>query len=252
MRWRRGALAKLPTMTQAARLLLVDDDPEIAQLLSSYLGRFGHEVLVAGDGIAMWQIWSRGGIDLVLMDQMLPGVDGLSLLRRLRETSSVPVIMLSACAETTDRVLGLEVGADDYVAKPFEPRELLARIDTVLRRSRNRSAPSAAVTADTTAPVRFGQWELDTVARQLKAPTGLVVALSNAEFRLLTTFLQRPNRLFTRDQLMDLARGRSMDAFERSIDLLVSRLRQKLADDPQQPSFIKTVRGAGYVFSMAA
>jgi len=252
MRWRCGALAKLPTMTQAARLLLVDDDPEIAQLLSSYLGRFGHEVVVAGDGIAMWQIWSRGGIDLVLMDQMLPGADGLSLLRRLRETSSVPVIMLSACAETTDRVLGLEVGADDYVAKPFEPRELLARIDTVLRRSRNRSTTSVAAITDTTAPVRFGRWELDTVARQLKAPTGLVVALSNAEFRLLTTFLQRPNRLFTRDQLMDLARGRSMDAFERSIDLLVSRLRQKLTDDPQQPSFIKTVRGAGYVFSTAA
>ena len=232
-------------------MLLVDDDPEIAQLLSSYLGRFGHEVVVAGDGIAMWQIWSRGSIDLVLMDQMLPGVDGLSLLRRLRETSNVPVIMLSGCAETTDRVLGLEVGADDYVAKPFEPRELLARIDTVLRRSRSRNR-SATGAADTAAPVRFGHWELDTVARQLKAPTGLVVALSNAEFRLLTIFLERPNRLFTRDQLMDLARGRSMDAFERSIDLLVSRLRQKLADDPQQPSFIKTVRGAGYVFSTSA
>ena len=249
MRSCRSTLAKLPTMTQAARLLLVDDDPEIAQLLSSYLGRFGHEVVVAGDGIAMWQIWSRGGIDLVLMDQMLPGADGLSLLRRLRQTSNVPVIMVSARAEATDRVLGLEVGADDYVAKPFEPRELLARIDTVLRRS--RSAPGAEAITDTTAPVRFGRWELDTVARQLKAPTGLVVALSNAEFRLLTTFLQRPNRLFTRDQLMDLARGRSMDAFERSIDLLISRLRQKLADDPQQPSFIKTVRGAGYVFSTA-
>jgi len=237
-------------MTQAARLLLVDDDPDIAQLLSSYLGGFGHEVVIAHDGIAMWQAWARGSIDLILLDQMLPGVDGLSLLRRLRETSAVPVIMLSARADATDRVLGLEIGADDYVAKPFEPRELLARIDTVLRRS--RSSPGATATADTTAPIRFGRWELDTVTRQLKAPTGLVVALSNAEFRLLTTFLQRPNRVFSRDQLMDLARGRSMDAFERSIDLLVSRLRQKLADDPQRPSLIKTVRGAGYVFSPSA
>ena len=232
------------------RILLIDDDELLAAPLATYFARFDFELDSAtrpSAGLAKLRAQAH---DAAILDVMLPEMDGFELCRTIRKDSDIPIIMLTARGEVMDRVVGLEIGADDYVAKPFEPRELLARIDTVLRRS--RSTPGAEAIADATVPVRFGRWELDPVARQLKAPTGLVVALSNAEFRLLSTFLQRPNRLFTRDQLMDLARGRSMDAFERSIDLLVSRLRQKLADDPQQPSFIKTVRGAGYVFSTAA
>jgi two-component system OmpR family response regulator len=178
---------------------------------------------------------------------MLPGTDGITLARELRERSRVPIIMLTARANPYDCVLGLEMGADDYMGKPFEPRELVARIQTVLRRTRGESAPAPQ---EPDGVVRFDGWTLHSIERHLVSPQGVVVPLSNAEFRLLCTFLRMPRRVFSRDQLMEQARGRAMDAFERSIDLLVSRLRSKLSDDPRSPSMIRTVRGAGYVFNV--
>ena len=234
-------------MKPAAHILIVDDDTEITSLLADYLTRFNFVVHVAGDGDGMRAQLDRHPIDLVVLDVMLPGTDGLVLSREIRQHSRLPVIMLTARSNTFDRVVGLENGADDYVSKPFEPRELVARIQTVLRRAALNDGAPNPVRSDV---VCFDGWELHREDRCLTSPTGLVVALSNAEFRLLTTFLQTPRRLFSRDQLMEQARGRAMDAFERSIDLLVSRLRQKLADDPDEPSMIKTVRGAGYMFNV--
>lgn len=235
-------------MTARTSILLVDDDADITALLSEYLSRFNLEVHTACDADTMRQQLAQHRVDLVVLDVMLPGTDGLTLSREIRERSHIPVIMLTARSTTIDRVMGLESGADDYMGKPFEPRELVARIHTVLRRA--QGAKDATPILARSDVVCFDGWELHRDERNLVSPTGLVVPLSNAEFRLLNTFLQTPRRLFSRDQLMEQARGRAMDAFERSIDLLVSRLRQKLADDPNEPSMIKTVRGAGYMFNV--
>lgn len=229
------------------RILLVDDDAEITELLGAYLRRFNFDVHCAADGAAMQAQLQQQPIDLIVLDLMLPGRDGLALMRELRAQSNLPVIMLTARTTPLDRVLGLEHGADDYLGKPFEPRELVARIQSVLRRFRGNGATETPVAASDV--VCFDGWELHREARHLVSPTGLVVPLSNAEFRLLSTFLQTPRRLFSRDQLMEQARGRAMDAFERSIDLLVSRLRHKLADTSREEPLIKTVRGAGYLFN---
>ena len=233
-------------MNHRPHILVVDDDQDITTLLSDYLERFGFTVHTAGDGVGMREQIARQAMDMVVLDVMLPGADGLSLAREMRQHSRVPIIMLTARTGTHDRVVGLELGADDYMGKPFEPRELVARINTVLRRTpASRDGPSGDEGV-----VRFDGWELRRDERRLTSPDGLVVPLSNAEYRLLTTFLSMPRRIFSRDQLMERARGRSMENFERSIDLLVSRLRQKLSDDPRAPSMIRTVRGAGYVFDV--
>jgi two-component system OmpR family response regulator len=234
-------------MRAKTTILLVDDDLEITDLLSQYLQRFNFEVCCACDAPSMRAQLERHAVDLVVLDVMLPGTDGLALAREIRARSSTPVIMLTARTTTLDRILGLENGADDYMGKPFEPRELVARIQSVLRRAK---APSEEENIASSDVVAFDGWELHRSDRTLLSPTGLVVALSNAEFRLLNTFLRTPRRLLSRDQLMEQARGRAMDAFERSIDLLVSRLRQKLADDNSEASMIKTVRGAGYLFNV--
>ena len=185
--------------------------------------------------------------DLVILDLSLPGENGLTLCREIRETGNLPVIMLTARAELADRVVGLEVGADDYVTKPFEMRELVARIHTVLRRSRGDiRRPTPATTGH---EMRFGAWRLNTTLRQLVDDEDTVVPLSNAEFRLLLTFIEHPNRVLDREMLINNARGRDLDVFDRSIDLLVSRLRQKLRDDPRDSALIRTVRGEGYVFT---
>ncbi len=228
-------------------VLLVDDDNEITDLLSAYLARFQFDVHTAHDASGMREQLRAHAIDLVVLDLMLPGTDGLVLAREIRAQSRIPVIMLTARVSTYDRILGLEIGADDYMGKPFEPRELVARIQTVLRRTQG-GAPDAAADAAGEV-VSFDGWQLDRVERTVVSPAGQVAALSNAEFRLLNTFLQAPRRLLTRDQLMEQARGRAMDAFDRSIDLLVSRLRHKLADESGDDALIKTVRGAGYVFN---
>ncbi|QHJ00271.1 response regulator [Xylophilus rhododendri] len=233
-------------MNQRPHILVVDDDQEITTLLSDYLERFGFTVHTAVDGKTMREQIARQAMDMVVLDVMLPGSDGLMLAREVRQHSRVPIIMLTARTGTHDRVVGLELGADDYMGKPFEPRELVARINTVLR----RIPAGSGVQGSDDGVVRFDGWELRRDERRLTSPDGLVVPLSNAEYRLLTTFLSMPRRIFSRDQLMERARGRTMENFERSIDLLVSRLRQKLSDDPRAPSMIRTVRGAGYVFDV--
>jgi two-component system OmpR family response regulator len=225
-------------------ILLVDDDLQIRQLLRDYLSEFGMTVVSVADGESMMAAMKNGSFDLVILDLMLPGENGLSLCRSLRAKSDIPVLMLTARGETMDRVVGLEVGADDYVVKPFEPRELVARIQTILRRTHGgREKPEEKEEG-----ASFMGWRLNYTLRQLVSPDELVIPLSNAEFRLLKVFVEHPGRILTRDYLLDQARGRNMDLFDRSIDLLVSRLRQKLGDDSRAPGLIKTVRGEGYLF----
>ena len=230
---------------RSTRALIVDDNEELRELLGGYLSRFNIDSQAVGDGQGMRQALAQGHFDVIILDLMLPGEDGLVLCRELRSQSDIPILMLTARCEPTDRIIGLELGADDYMAKPFEPRELVARIQSILRRVRDdrfepRQEPPSSI--------RFDNWRLHSVLRQLQAPDGLVVPLSNAEFRLLWVFLERPRRVLSREQLLDAARGRSIEAFDRSIDLLVSRLRQKLGEDPKAPRLIKTVRGEGYLF----
>ena len=229
-----------------SELLLIDDDQELCELLNSWLSQEGFSVRACHDGVSARAALAAHAPAVVVLDVMLPDGSGLELLKQLRgDHPELPVLMLSARGEPLDRILGLELGADDYMAKPFEPRELVARIQTILRRVRD---DREGLRADQRASIRFDAWRLNGVLRQLQSPEGLVVPLSNAEFRLLWVFLERPRRVLSREQLLDAARGRSIEAFDRSIDLLVSRLRQKLGDDPKSPRLIKTVRGEGYLF----
>jgi two-component system, OmpR family, response regulator len=224
-------------------ILIVDDDLQIRQLLSDYLAGFGMSVVAVADGQAMAEAMKKASFDLVILDLMLPGDDGLTLCRNLRAESDVPILMLTARGEAMDRVVGLELGADDYIVKPFEPRELVARIQTILRRARGKRGNHKEQNE-----AEFMGWRLNYVLRHLVSPKELVIPLSNAEFRLLTVFIENPNRILTREFLLDSARGRDMDVFDRSIDILVSRVRQKLNDDSRTPTLIKTVRGEGYLF----
>lgn len=228
-------------------ILVVDDDTEIRCLLGDYLRKNGYQVTEAGDGKAMSAILDKSTINLVVLDLMLPGDDGLVLCRNLRARSDIPVIILTARGDETDRIVGLEMGADDYLAKPFNPRELLARIKSVLRRTQVRSEKHLA---EDNRYISFGEWTLDTVSRHLVAKDGLVVNLSGSEYRVLTIFLQHPNRVLQRDLLLDLTQGRETESFDRSIDILISRLRQRLGDDAKEPKIIKTVRGEGYVMAV--
>jgi two-component system, OmpR family, response regulator len=228
-------------------ILIVDDDAEIRSLLAEYLRKNGYHAGVVADGKAMWAALARGKVDLIVLDLMLPGEDGLTLCRKLRVDSDTPVIMLTARGEETDRIVGLEMGADDYLAKPFNPRELLARIKSVLRRT--RSLPRN-LRADDAHAITFAGWRLDAVARHLVSPEGVVTSLSGSEYQLLRIFLSHPNHVLTRDQLMLLSKGHEADPMDRSIDIQVSRLRHRLGDDPGDPQIIKTVRGEGYVLAV--
>ncbi len=230
----------------ADHILVVDDDPEIRLLLRQYLEKNGYQVTAVGEGGGMWMTLERSRVDLIVLDLMLPGVDGLELCRNLRARSKVPVIMLTARGDEMDRVLGLEMGADDYLAKPFSARELLARIKVVLRRVRDLPVDPLAESPERLA---FNGWTLDTRTQHLTSPDGLVVPLSQAEFRLLQTLLIHPNRALTRDQLLDLTQGRDARPFDRSIDVLIGRLRRHLGDDAREPELIKTVRGRGYMLA---
>jgi len=229
------------------QILIVDDDAEIRSLLGEYLRKNGYHAGVVADGKAMWAALARSKVDLIVLDLMLPGEDGLTLCRKLRAESDTPVIMLTARGEETDRIVGLEMGADDYIAKPFSPRELLARIKSVLRRT--RSLPRN-LRADDARAINFAGWRLDVVARHLLSPEGVVTPLSGSEYQLLRIFLSHPNHVLTRDQLMLLSKGREADPLDRSIDIQISRLRQRLGDDPADPRIVKTVRGEGYVLAV--
>ena len=233
-------------MEHRDHVLIVDDDQEIRQLLSDYLVRSGMRVTAVAEGGAMWRALDAGQIDLVVLDLMLPGDDGLTLCRNLRARSDVPVVMLTARGDETDRIIGLEMGADDYLPKPFSPRELLARIKVILRRARSLPRNMQPVEAR---ELRFAGWTLDNQHRHLVSPDGVVGPLSGAEYRLLRVLLEHPNRVLSRDQLLDLTQGREADALDRSIDVLISRLRHRINDDPRDPALIKTVRGEGYVLS---
>jgi two-component system OmpR family response regulator len=234
-------------MDAATHILIVDDDAEIRSLLSQYLMKNGLRVTAVAEGRAMSRALDAGRVDLVVLDLMLPGDDGLTLCRNLRAKSDIPVIMLTARGEETDRIVGLEMGADDYLAKPFSARELLARIKAILRRA--RSLPDN-LQPDSARHIRFEEWVLDTVHRQLISAAKVVTPLSGAEYRLLRIFLGHPNRVLNRDQLVDLTQGKEADPLDRSIDVQVSRLRNRLGDDPREPRLIKTVRGEGYVLAV--
>ncbi|HDX8426487.1 response regulator [Aeromonas veronii] len=227
-------------------ILVVDDHSEIRDLLKRFLEQHGLRVSCARDGKEMKRLLEEREFDLLVLDLMMPGEDGLTLCRELRVKSNLPIIMLTAMGEETDRIIGLEMGADDYVAKPFNPRELLARIKAVMRRTQADTQPAAETL---TRDLRFDRWLLDVNRRELVDEDGVGLSLSTAEFDLLKVFLERPQRVLSRDQLLDLARGREAVAFDRAIDTLVSRLRRKLERDPKNPELIKTIWGGGYMFS---
>jgi len=227
-----------------AHILIVDDDKGIRDLLQEFFQKRGLRTTVAADGIEMEDILRRTQVDLIVLDVMLPGKSGLELCRDLRASYSTPIIMLTAVTETTDRVVGLEMGADDYVPKPFDPRELLARIRAVLRRN-GATEPKRATTKQI---YHFAGWTMDCSRRRLMAPGDVRVELTMAEFNLLQTFVKSAQRVLTRDQLIELSGGDSDYSFDRSIDILVSRLRRKMEDDPKTPKLILTVRSGGYQF----
>ncbi len=227
-------------------LLIVDDDKEIRHLLTDYLEQADYRVTAVGDGKAMRRVLEANRIDLVILDLMLPGEDGLTLCRELRSKTNLPVLMLTARGDEVDRIIGLEMGADDYLAKPFNPRELLARIKSVVRRAQ---ALPPNMETDKVHTLRFAGWTLDVATRNVTAADGLVVPLSGAEYRLLRVFLDHPQRVLAREQLLELANGREAILFDRSIDVLVGRLRKRLRDDSREPVLIKTVRGEGYVLA---
>jgi two-component system OmpR family response regulator len=229
-------------MTKLPHILVVEDDPGISGLIARYLRANNCRVTLTGGGRDVDRLMDDNRIDLIVLDLMLPGEDGMSLCKRLRARSQVPIIMLTAKADEVDRILGLEMGADDYLGKPFNPRELLARIRAVLRRTALASIEPLAAGARV---LTFLGWQIDRILRELRNPDGVRIALTDAEFTLLQAFCERPGR----DQLLDLTQGRSPGVFERSVDILVSRLRRKIENDPHRPSMIKTVRSGGYLFT---
>lgn len=238
-------------MERADHILIVDDDREIRELLAGYLQKNGLRATAVANGQQMRKALANGSVDLIVLDLMLPGEDGLTLCRDLRAgaVAPIPILMLTARSDETDRIVGLEMGADDYLVKPFAARELLARIRAVLRRA--QMLPANLRSTEPARWLAFGDWLLDTTARHLIDAAGTLVSLSGAEYRLLHVFLDHPQKVLTRDQLLNLTQGRDAEIFERSIDLLVSRLRHRLRDEARDARYIKTVRSEGYVFSVA-
>ena len=228
----------------APHILVVEDDREISALVARYLRANECRVSLAGDGREMDRLLADARVDLIVLDLMLPGEDGLSLCRRLRAGSQVPILMLTAKSEEIDRIVGLEIGADDYLAKPFNPRELLARIRAILR----RGGAAERQEDEGVRRLHFSGWTLDMALRQVSSPQGARIAITGAEFDLLHALCLRPGRVLSRDQLLDLTQGRAAGPFERSIDVLVSRIRQKIEQDPRNPEIIRTIRSGGYLF----
>jgi two-component system, OmpR family, response regulator len=235
-------------MMRTPHILVVEDDREIRTMVSRFLQKQGYRVTLSEDARSMDKALAAASIDLILLDIMLPGgEDGLSICRRVRATSTVPIIMLTAAGDTTARVVGLEMGADDYIAKPFDPQELAARTKAVLR----RAAALPGRLEQPMAPMRFDGWRIDPLQRELHAPDGARVTLTGAEFDLLLAFCRHPQRTLSRDQLLDLSQGRGGGPLDRGIDILVSRIRRKIEANPRDPRLIKTVRTGGYIFTPA-
>jgi two-component system phosphate regulon response regulator OmpR len=234
------------TESDNPRILVVDDDSDVRFMLKRYLSRHGFDVDVAEDGAQLRDLIGEQAFDLVVLDLNMPGEDGISLARFLRDNHPVGIIMLTAAAEVVDRIVGLEVGADDYVTKPFEPRELLARIKSVLRRLENAAPAAGSEPADGRMP--FGNCSLDMDARRLFDGNGEEITITSMEYDLLKAFADHPNKVLSRDQLLNLAHNRDWEPFDRSIDIRITRLRRKIEPDPAKPQIIKTVRGAGYIY----
>ena len=234
-------------MNASAHILVVDDEPDIVEVLRRYLATQGYTVSTATDGSAMRRVMAATPVDLVLLDLGLPGEDGLALMRSLRDESSAAVVVVTGRGETVDRIVGLEVGADDYISKPFDVREVGARVRSVLRRTLDRNPRSAS--AGQSDVVRFAGWTLDLGARRLESPRGAEVELTTGEFGLLAALVGAPGRVLSRDELLEATRNREAGPFDRTIDVQVGRLRRKIEADPQHPELIKSVRGAGYVFT---
>ena len=233
-------------MSESGHILVVDDQQEICDLVREYLTDEGFRVSTANNGAGLREEMARGPVDLVILDLVLPGEDGLQLARELRSGSDIGIIMLTGRGEMVDRIIGLEMGADDYLSKPFHLRELLARVRSVLRRGAAHVGERAATPR---ARIRFAGWTLDLASRELLSSSGEEVRLTTGEFELLAAFVNHPNKVLSRDQLLDLSRHREAGPFDRTIDVQVGRLRRKLEDDPQTPTMIKTVRGGGYIFT---
>jgi len=233
-------------MALKPHILLVDDERMIRDPLAAYLQKNGYRVTDAADARSARRALESSAIDLLVLDIMMPGEDGLSLCRHVREIGDLPIILLTARSEETDRIVGLEMGADDYVVKPFSPRELVARIKAILRRA---SAGNRRDAAPATGLYRFGEWVLNSADWTLTGPDEIAIPLSTADYRLLLAFLERPRQVLSRDQLLDLTQGREANPFDRAIDNQISRLRRKIEPDPKSPSFIKTVWGGGYMLS---
>ena len=241
-----GAIA----MTNGAHIVVVDDEPDIREMVQEYLESKGFRVSTADGGEALREIVEAGPIDLVILDIAMPGEDGLSLARFLKESSSVSIIMLTAAGEVVDRIVGLEMGADDYLAKPVDLRELLARVRAVLRRTMRQPGSAAGDFApDESADAWFGECRLDLDAHRLFGADGGEITITAMEFDLLKAFADHPNRVLSRDQLLEMAHNRGWEPFDRSIDIRIARIRRKIEKDPKKPQVIKTVRGAGYVYA---
>ena len=230
-------------MQDATHVVVVDDHDDIRDLVREYLEHHGYKVSVAESGAALRQILERKNVDLIILDVMMPGEDGISLCKEIRASEDIPIIFLTAMADDADRIIGLELGADDYLVKPFNPRELVARIRAVLRRATN-STPARTILNRRI--VRIDHWKLDLGRQEIFGDDGVGIPLSTAEFRLLKVFIERPGLILSREQLLDLTAGRTADIFDRSIDNQVSRLRKKIEDNPKSPTIIKTHWGGGY------
>jgi two-component system OmpR family response regulator len=233
-------------MNTEPHIVVVDDHKDIRDLVGKYLSQHGYRVSVAGSGQALRKIMEVGAPDLIILDIMMPGEDGLAVCRHIRATDELPIIFLTAMVDETDRIIGLELGADDYLVKPFSPRELLARVRAVLRRASSLPRQRGKLRGET---IRFDRWLLNLGRRELQRHDGVGIALSTAEFRLLKVFLEHPGLVLTREQLLDLTIGRSAEPFDRSIDNQVSRLRKKIEADPKNPCIIQTHWGGGYSLS---
>jgi DNA-binding response OmpR family regulator len=235
--------------TPSPHVIALDDDADVRQLVAEYLGQNDFRVTTVASGQELTSAMAREVVDLVVLDLRLQGEDGMQIARRLREDSAIPILMLTGRVEEADRVMGLELGADDYLTKPFSPRELLARIRALLRRAKAQATVADAIAK--ARAYRFAGWELNIGLRKLKSPQGEMVDLTNGEFRILAAFLSSPQRILSRDQLLDLSRVHGAEVYDRAIDIQILRLRRKIETDPARPQFIKTERGAGYVFSVA-